>query len=278
MTVQDWLGADNALGIDIWERKYRQNGEDFEMWLDRVSGGNKEVRRLIRDRKFLFGGRILANRGLKGKCVTYSNCYVMTPPEDNLESIYDTCKRLARTYSAGGGCGLDISKLAPKGAKVNNAAGTSSGAVSFMDTFSQVTGQIGQAGRRGALMLSMRDTHPDLEDFIDCKLDLDKVNFANISVMVSDAFMECVKNDGEWELKFTRPETGETIKKTVRARTIFHKLAENNWNMGEPGCLFWDRIRRWSLLSEDGEFAFAGTNPCAWFLGAGKTSGCFGER
>lgn len=102
MIVSDWLGTDNTLGIDIWHRKYQRNNEDFEQWLDRVSAGDEEVKQLIREKKFLFGGRILANRGLTGKRITYSNCYVITPPEDNLESIYETCGKLARTYSAGG--------------------------------------------------------------------------------------------------------------------------------------------------------------------------------
>ena len=107
------------------------------------------MRRLIAERKFLFGGRILSNRNLQDEeRVTYSNCYVVSPPEDNLESIYQTCSNLARTYSYGGGCGIDISKLAPAGARVRNQAKSTSGAVSFMDTFSQVTHQIGQHGRR----------------------------------------------------------------------------------------------------------------------------------
>lgn len=150
MEVQDWLGKDNQLGIDIWTKKYRYENETFEEWLERVSGGEEYLKQLIIDKKFLFGGRILANRGLaeKGKKITYSNCYVVTPPEDNIESIYETAAKLARTYSYGGGCGIDISNLAPKGAKVNNAAEETSGAVSFMDTFSQVTEQIGQNGRR----------------------------------------------------------------------------------------------------------------------------------
>lgn len=262
MTIEDWLGTDNTLGIDIWHRKYQRNNEDFEQWLDRVSAGDEDVKQLIREKKFLFGGRILANRGLTGKRITYSNCYVITPPEDNLESIYETCGKLARTYSTGGGCGIDISNLAPRGAHVNNAADTSSGAVSFMDTFSQVTGQIGQGGRRGALMISLRDNHPDLEEFLDCKLDLSKVNYANTSVMVSDAFMEAVEAGDDWELRFTRQETGEQISKVVKARDIFHKLAENNWRMGEPGCLFWSRISDYNLVSNDLGFSYAGTNPC----------------
>lgn len=95
-----------------------------------------------------------------------------------------------------------------------------------MDTFSQVTEQIGQNGRRGALMISISDTHPDLEKFITVKSDLTKVNFANISVRISDAFMNAVKEDSDWELKYERKETGEVISKTVKAKEIFHKICE----------------------------------------------------
>lgn len=149
MTIQEWLGEENQLGIDIWEKKYKHNNETFDEWLDRISNKNEALKKLIIEKKFLFGGRILANRGIQdGYKITYSNCYVITPPNDSIEEIYDTCKKLARTFSYGGGCGIDISKLSPRGAHVNNAAKTTSGAVSFMDTFSQVTGTIGQSGRR----------------------------------------------------------------------------------------------------------------------------------
>lgn len=150
MTVQEWLGADNQLGIDIWEKKYRQNNESFEDWLERVSGGNRAIKEHIRAKRFLFGGRILSNRGMSktGEKVTYSNCYVISPPEDNIESIYECATKLARTYSYGGGCGVDISKLAPRGAKVNNTAKATTGAVSFMELFNTTTGLIGQNGRR----------------------------------------------------------------------------------------------------------------------------------
>ena len=267
MTVQEWLGQDNKLGIDIWEKKYRYNNESFDEWLDRVSGGNKLVRQLIKDKKFLFGGRILASRGLQNIAqdikTTYSNCYVLEAPEDNLESIFDCAKNLARTFSYGGGVGIDISKLAPCGAKVNNAAKESSGAVSFMDLYSMVTGLIAQSGRRGALMISMSCDHPDIEEFIDLKKDLDKVTKANISVRVTDEFMQAVVDDKPFELKFFRKETGETFSKTVNARDLMKKLAYNNWDMGEPGILFWDRIDNWNLLSKFDEFHYAGTNPCA---------------
>lgn len=263
MTVEQWLGESNKLGIDIWHNKYQHNNETFDEWLRRVSGGNQDVEDLIVEKKFLPGGRILSNRGVTDSKVTYSNCYVISPPEDNIESIYDCCKNLARTYSYGGGCGIDISKLAPAGAKVHNQARSTSGAVSFMETFSQVTAQIGQNGRRGALMISIDCHHPDLLEFIDIKAKPDSVTKANISVKVTDDFMQAVKDDREWVMSFTRPETGETITKVERAVDIFNKLCQNNWDWAEPGILFWDRIENWNLLSNNDEFHYAGTNPCA---------------
>ena len=124
MTIQDWLGENNTLGIDIWEKKYRRGDESFDQWLDRISNGHEEVKQLIIDKKFLFGGRILSNRNVSEQIerVTYSNCYVIAPPDDSLESIFECAGRLARTFSYGGGCGVDMSKLAPRGAIINNAA------------------------------------------------------------------------------------------------------------------------------------------------------------
>lgn len=265
MTVQEWLGTENQLGQDIWERKYRYENETFDEWINRVSGGNSEIANLIKEKKFLFGGRILANRGLenKGRKISLSNCYVIEPPEDNIESIFDCAKKLARTYSYGGGCGVDISKLAPKGARVNNAAKETTGSVSFMDLYSMVTGLIGQNGRRGALMLSISCEHPDLEEFIGIKSDLDRVTKANISIRITDKFMAAVKNKTPFTLSFNRLETGETITKEIDAYEMFHKMCEMNWDYAEPGMLFWDRINNWNLLSCDDEFEYAGTNPCA---------------
>ena len=263
MTVEQWLGKDNQLGIDIWHRKYQKNDETFDEWLDRVSGGNKKVKELIIQKKFLFGGRILSNRGLTDEHVTYSNCYVIAPPEDNIESIYESRKKLARTYSYGGGCGIDLSNLAPAGAKVRNQAEHTTGAVSFMQGYRQTTEEIGQNGRRGALMISLDCHHPDLLNFIDAKTKEGAVTKANISVRVTDDFMQAVENDEDWVMSFTRPETGETITKTARAKDIFHKLCQNNADWAEPGILYWDRIENWNLLSEDPDFHYAGVNPCA---------------
>lgn len=265
MRVEEWLGKENTLGIDIWKNKYQQDNETFDEWLKRVSGNNKDVENLIKERKFLFGGRILSNRGIDSekKKVTLSNCYVISPPEDSIESIFECASKLARTYSYGGGCGIDISKLAPRGAAVRNSAKSTSGSVSFMDLYSLITGLICQNGRRGALMISLSCEHPDLEEFIELKSDLGKCTKANISVRITDKFMAAVKNRTPFTLSFTRKETGETITKEVDAYSVFHKLCEMNWDYAEPGMLFWDRIENWNLLSCDDRFHYAGTNPCA---------------
>lgn len=255
----------DELQKSIWKNKYQYKDETFNEWVERISGGNPKIAKLIRERKFLFAGRILANRGLyrDNIKVTYSNCYVLEPPKDNLESIFDTAKNLARTFSYGGGVGIDISKLRPNGATVHNAAKTTSGAVSFMDLYSMTTGLIGQKGRRGALMISMDISHPDIEEFIDVKTDLNKVTKANISVRISDEFMNAVKSKEKYTCRFLLESTKEEITKEVDAYKLFMKLVENNWNYAEPGILFWDNIKKYHLLSEDKDFKHDGVNPCA---------------
>lgn len=235
MELQDWKLSE--LGEDIWKKKYQRNGENFEEWLERVSGGDTQVAQLIVDKKFLFGGRILSNRGITNRGVTYSNCYVIAPPEDSIEGIYITAMKLARTFSYGGGCGVDISTLRPKGAEVHNAALTTSGAVSFMDVLEQTARVIGQNGRRGALMISMDSSHPDIHDFIDAKLD-NKLEKCNISVRMSAKDME------------DKPE-------------ILDHIAANNYDWAEPGILYWDTIESYNLLDEFTDFKYAGVNPCA---------------
>ena len=265
MKLEQWLGQDNTLGMDIWKKKYQNGNETFDEWLDRVSAGNDEIKQLIIEKKFLFGGRILANRGLykEDRKLTYSNCYVIQPPEDNIESIFECASKLARTFSYGGGCGVDISKLSPRGAKINNSAKETTGSVSFMELYNLVTDLIGQNGRRGALMLSLDCNHPDLEEFIDIKTDLNKITKANISVRITDDFMRAVINEEHYNLTFVREETGEEIVKRIYAPEIFKKLCKNNWDFGEPGMLFWDNITDYNLLSNNPEFEFAGVNPCA---------------
>lgn len=246
MNLDQWIKTD--LGKEIWSRKYQVGDETFEEWLDRVSNHNEQVKQLIRERKFLFGGRILAARGVTDRKVTYSNCYVLPQVGDSIEEIYDTNKYLARTFSYGGGCGIDISLLRPKGSPVNNAAMTTTGAVSFMETFNNTSQTIGQKGRRGALMISMDVNHAEIEDFINAKTQNKKLEQCNISVRTDKSFMDKVIAGDE------------------NANNLMYKLAENNWDWGEPGMLFWDNINKHTLLSEyikNGEFQFAGVNPCA---------------
>lgn len=246
MELKNWLNT--QLGQDIWTRKYQNGDETFDQWLDRVSNGDDAVKDLILSKKFIFGGRILASRGITDRKVTYSNCYVLPPVGDSIEEIYDTNKYLARTFSYGGGCGIDISQLRPKGSPVNNAALTTTGAVSFMETFNNTSQTIGQKGRRGALMISMDVNHEEIEDFINAKTQNKKLEECNISIRTDDLFMtRVIAGDGN-------------------ANELMYKLAENNWNWGEPGMLFWDNINKETLLSEyikNGEFEFAGVNPCA---------------
>lgn len=121
-------------------------------------------------------------------------------------------------------------------------------------------------------MISLDCHHPDLEEFIDVKANTDAVTKANISVRITDDFMRAVINDENWIMNFTRPETGVTIIKTAKAKNLFHKIAENNWNYGEPGILFWDRIKNWNLISNNPKFEYAGVNPCAGIFGSCKKS------
>lgn len=264
MNHKDWLN-NNELSIDIWEKKYRNGNESFEEWLDRVSGGNEDIRQLIAEKKFLFGGRILANRGIKNKGVCVNNCFVLESPEDSIEGIYDTARKVARTFSYGGGVGINISTLRPKGAYVNNAAKTTSGAVSFIDLYDTTSALIGQSGRRGALMITLDSSHPDIEEFIDLKSDLSKATKANISVLADDAFMEAALSEEDNSYKTYFLDSPECIEKTVNAKELLHKIAQRNWEMAEPGMLFYDNINKNHILSEYKDVEIKGTNPCGEF-------------
>ena len=277
MEISEWL--DNQLSIDIWNKKYRYNNESLDEWFNRVSGGNSDIKRLIKEKKFLFGGRILSNRGIPTNG-SLSNCYVLSV-EDSIEDIYKCCSEMARTYSYGGGVGIDISKLRPRGAKVNNSAKTTSGAVSFMKTFDTVTSVIGQNGRRAALMISMDVNHPDIEEFIDIKANTDQINSANISIRVNDHFMKAVENNSnnyilswpvdkyetgictdEWEYDKLY-KVNDVYYKKINPVKLFDKLVQNNFDYAEPGILYWDCIDHWNMMDKNVDFRYAGVNPCA---------------
>jgi len=221
---------------DILENKYFYNDENFEQFIDRVANGNETFKKAIQKQEFLPAGRILAGRGLykHGQKVTYSNCFVIGKPEDNLESIFDVAKKMARTYSYGGGCGTTLSSLRPSGAKVNNAAKETTGSLSFADLYSVTTGIIGQKNRRGALMLTLSVSHPDIYDFVNAKNNLDKITKANISVEMNDEFMHAALNHKPYELKFIVKDTGEEIKRTIDAHDLLLTIAKNANDWGEP--------------------------------------------
>lgn len=282
--LKKWLN-NNQLGIDIVSKKYLQPDEDLNGWAERVSGGNPDAKRLFLEKKFIPGGRIISNRGLRDRGVksTLSNCYVLSV-DDSIESIYECAAKMARTYSYGGGVGIDISKLRPAGADVHNSAKTTTGAVSFMKTFDNVTGTIGQHGRRGALMISIDIKHPDAPEFIDIKANTDQITNANISVRMHDDFMTAVENNEDYILHWpcemtisnqekdaleyntlTKVDTasGPVYLRKVKARELFMQLTKNNWDYGEPGILYWDRISKYNLMSANEGFAYAGVNPCA---------------
>lgn len=229
-----------------------------------VKENKKEMREKYRNllNRFLPGGRIMYGLGNESDEVsTLSNCYVIGNPSDSIESIFEIAKKQAMIFSKGGGVGLDVSGLRPKNAKVNNSAKTTSGVVSFMDLYSQVTGLIAMHNRRGALMITLSCTHPDLIEFIKIKggNDNTKIQFANISIRISDEFMKAVENDDDWEMKFTTQH--ETIIKTEKAKKVWELIVESNWKGAEPGLLFWDKV----LTSPSSCFEKSrpiGTNPC----------------
>ncbi len=216
---------------------------------------------LLSDFKFIPGGRILFGAG-QNRRATLLNCYYMPIKEDSIEGIFEWCKEAARTYSFGGGVGTDISLLRPKGAPVNNSAIYSTGAVSFMDLLSTTTGTIGQAGRRGALMITIDVSHPDILEFIDIKNDeaRSKVQFANISVKVSDEFMKAVEDDTDFELRFKNEKVD--VSKKIRARVLWEKLVKSAWSSAEPGVIFWDSVKKYSPTEYNG-MGVNGVNPCS---------------
>ncbi|BCS91374.1 MAG: vitamin B12-dependent ribonucleoside-diphosphate reductase [Candidatus Micrarchaeota archaeon] len=216
---------------------------------------------LLEDFKFVPGGRIMFGAGLEDRKVTLLNCYVIPIKEDSIEGIFDWCKEAARTYSYGGGCGVDISILRPKGSPVHNAALTSTGAVSFMNLFSETTGVIGQQGRRGALMITIDVSHPDIFDFITVKRNLNQVRYANISVKVTDEFMKAVEEDKEFTLRFENEIVGR-IERKIRARELWNELVKSARDWAEPGLIFWDTMKRYSPSEYNGMNIIT-TNPCS---------------
>lgn len=263
-----------------------------EQMLDRVAHGMAQVeapdkqaewqqnfRWLLDDWKFVPGGRILTAAGTDQN-LTYYNCYVIPSPKDSRGGIMTTLTQMTEIMSRGGGVGINISSLRPHHAYVKGVNGRSSGAVSWGELYSFVTGLIEQGGsRRGALMLIMNVWHPDVLDFINSKRNMGRITNANISVGITDDFMEAVKADADWELIFpdtTIPDYDElwdgnmaawqekglpvVVHKTARARDIWETIIESAWASAEPGVFF---VERYNKMSNSWYFApILCTNPC----------------
>lgn len=196
--------------------------------------------------------------------ISLSNCFVLETPEDSYGSIMKIDEQLVQMSKRRGGVGFDISKIRPKDMPIKNAARTSTGIVSFMERYSNSIREVGQSGRRGALILTIDISHPDIEDFITIKNDLTKVTGANISVRIDDDFMNAVENDEDFELKFPVDSETPQIIKIIKAKKLWEKIVKNAWNMAEPGILFWDTIINNSIPDsyiKEG-FKTVSTNPC----------------
>ena len=242
-----------------------------QMW-SRLAKGNaiaeKEDKRdyyadlfygLLSDWKFMPAGRIMYGLGNPYVKISLKNCYQFKIQEDSMKGIFDMGYWAAETYKTGGGCGINISTLRPKGSVVHNAARISSGAVNFMDFYSTITGMIGQMGRIGALLLSIDVSHPDIEDFIKVKGgdDLNKVRYANISVQMTDKFMRAVADNQNFPLEW-----GGKVFKEVSARKLWDLIIKNAWKRAEPGLLFWDAIVRECPTTAYDDFRPVAINPC----------------
>ena len=263
--------ADNDLAIDVLRSKYLAPGESgpLQMW-DRIARAMASVEEeeghwynrfftLLLDFKFIPGGRVMhgAGRDEARRKPTLSNCYVVPIEQDSLEGIYRCLSESAMVYRTGGGVGTDLSSLRPKGAPVNATVDQSPGCTAFMNLLSESTNAVSQAGRRGALMLTLRVDHPDIEDFITIKNDATrtKVQYANISVLITHEFMEAVLGDTDFGLRWEGK-----VYRTVRARDLWNTIITNAHASAEPGIIFWDTMKEYHNV----EYAnpLTSTNPC----------------
>ena len=267
--IESTSWENDEVAYNVFRAKYAKDDKETpRQFCKRVASiCNEDIRGtvegLLATGTFFFGGRTLYLAGRRDEVnAAGSNCYVVPIGGDTIEDIYDANKHMARIFSKGGGVGTDISILRPRGAKVNNAAKSSTGAVSFLDLFNETGEVISQHGRRGATMVSIDCSHPDVEELLDIKMKGDRLKSMNVSIKFDDKFMEAVDCDKEYKLHFDVESTGEHIEKTIKAREFFKKFCECQWNWGDPGALFIDRLKEYNLLSGYEDFHILTTNPC----------------
>ncbi len=236
---------------DTWRRIARAlaaSEAEPGMWEDRFYAA-------LEDFRFLPAGRIVAGAGTD-RSVTLFNCFVMGTIPDSMVGIFEMLKEAAVTMQQGGGIGYDFSTIRPKGADVRGVAADASGPLSFMDVWDAMCRTIMSAGsRRGAMMATMRCDHPDIEEFITAKSDPARLRNFNLSVLVTDAFMEAVKADGPWALRF-----GDAVYRTLEARDLWNRIMRATYDYAEPGVIFIDRINSMNNLAYCE--TISATNPC----------------
>lgn len=317
--LEEYFKGD-SLAASVWKSKYAIEGEEtpddmhmrmavelarvedkYELIADRdlsEYGAEFQKRKLTTERVYDYfkdfkyivpQGSIMSMLGNKYKIGSLSNCFVIGQPYDSYGGIMQKDQELVQLMKRRGGVGIDISTLRPNSTKVSNAAGSSTGAVSFMHRYSNSTREVAQNGRRGALMITIDCRHPDLLDFINVKKDLTNVTGANISIRLRDDFMQAVKDNGDYILRF--PCEGQDINelfetnrlenlivnckynelhtvskdfhiKKIKAREYFDKLVENNWLSAEPGSMFVDRHWNYSPDGVYPQYRGITTNPC----------------
>ncbi len=208
-------------------------------------------------------GSVMSSLGNPHVIASLSNCIVLPEIYDSYGGIFYTDQQLAQLFKRRCGVGIDISTLRPSGMLVSNAAGSTTGAVSFMERFSNTTREVAQNGRRGALMVTIDIAHPDVENFITIKQDLSKVTGANISVRLSDEFMRAVETDSEYTLRWPIDADHPQITKTIQAKKLWETIIKSAHNSAEPGLIFWDRQHHYSTSSVYPGFKNTSTNPCS---------------
>lgn len=276
----------DTLAADVWINKYalRDGDKVYELNPDEMHRrlarefarierkyknplSEEDIYELLKDFKYIIPqGSPMAGIGNNFQVVSLSNCFVIGNPanSDSYGGILKIDQEQVQLMKRRGGVGHDLSHIRPKMSPVKNSALTSTGIVPFMERYSNTTKEVAQGGRRGALMLSISIKHPDAEDFIDAKMELNKITGANVSVKIDDEFMRCVVSGKPYKQQFPINSDNPSVIKEIDARELWKKIIHNAWQSAEPGVLFWDTIIRESVPDCYASFGFKtiSTNPC----------------
>ena len=276
----------DTLAADVWINKYalRDGDKVYELNPDEMHRrlarefariehkyknplSEDDIYELLKDFKYIIPqGSPMAGIGNNFQVVSLSNCFVIGNPanSDSYGGILKIDQEQVQLMKRRGGVGHDLSHIRPKMSPVKNSALTSTGIVPFMERYSNTTKEVAQGGRRGALMLSISIKHPDAEDFIDAKMELNKITGANVSVKIDDEFMRCVVSGKPYKQQFPINSDNPSVIKEIDARELWKKIIHNAWQSAEPGVLFWDTIIRESVPDCYASFGFKtiSTNPC----------------